>query len=244
MNTVAGHPVFFRSLAAALALASLVPGCVSQAPATPARLTQENFTRLFEATVSIRVALPGGRTREGSGFVATRDGWVVTSYHVVGSEAATPYLEYATRQASSTDEIYGWPNRDLAILVPRHAPSIEPLRFGDSERLEAGQVLFACGVPFGLGRTVTRGVIDGRTSFESPRYVVWDGILAEGLSYPGDSGGPVVTQDGRVVGVHLGSVSGQRRAVIPIALVRSTLVEARVRAQILRRRRAVDRASL
>lgn len=244
MNTVAGYRGVFRALAATLAVASLVSGCTSQAPATPARLTQENFTRLFEATVSIRVALPGGRTREGSGFVATRDGWIVTSYHVVGSESITPYLEYANRQSSSTEEIYGWPNRDLAILVPRHPPSIEPLRFGDSERLEPGQVLFACGVPFGLGRTVTRGVIDGRTSFESPRYVVWDGILAEGLSYPGDSGGPVVSQDGRVVGVHLGSVSGQRRAVVPISLVRTTLVEARVRAQILRRRRATDRASL
>jgi S1-C subfamily serine protease len=244
VNTVVGYTRFFRPLTAALAFAGLVFACAPQSSTTPARLTQENFTRLFEATVSIRVALPGGRSREGSGFVATRDGWVVTSYHVVGSESITPFLEYADSQASSTEEIYGWPNRDLAILVPRHPPSIEPLRLGDSERLEPGQVLFACGVPFGLGRTVTRGVIDGRTSFESPRYVVWDGILAEGLSYPGDSGGPVVTQDGRVVGVHLGSVSGQRRAVIPISLVRSTLIEARVRAQLLRQRRATDRASL
>jgi S1-C subfamily serine protease len=170
---------------------------------------------------------------------------VVTSYHVIGSESISPYLEYASGESSSTEVIYGWPTRDLAILVPRHPPPIEPLRFGDSERLEPGQVLFACGVPFGLGRTVTRGVIDGRLAFESPRYVVWDGILAEGLSYPGDSGGPVVTQDGRVVGVHLGSVAGQRRAVIPISLVRTTLVEARVRAEILRRRqRATDSAAI
>jgi S1-C subfamily serine protease len=205
-------------------------------------LARDNFTQLVEATVAVRVALPGGRTREGSGFIATRDGWVVTSFHVVGTESSLPMLEYANGESSSTEVIYGWPSRDLAVLVPRHPSSIEPLRFGDSERLEPGEVLFACGVPFGLGRTLTRGVVDGRSAFESPRYVVWDGILADGLSYPGDSGGPVVTQDGRVVGVHLGSVSGQRRAVIPISLVRRTLVEARVRAEIRRRRQASENA--
>jgi len=87
-------------------------------------------------------------------------------------------------------------------------------------------------------------VVDGRSSFESPRYVVWDGILAEGLSHPGDSGGPVITDDGRVVGVHLGSTSSLRRAVIPSALVRRTLFEARVRAELTRRRRIRDSASV
>lgn len=217
-------------------------GCARPDPLPSTRLARDNFTRLVEATVSIRVALPGGRTREGSGFIASRDGWVVTSYHVVGTESSLPMLQYATDEVSSTEVIYGWPARDLAVIVPRHPSAIEPLRFGDSERVEPGQVLFACGVPFGLGRTMTRGVVDGRSAFESPRYVVWDGILAGGLSYPGDSGGPVVTQDGRVVGVHLGSVSGQRRAVIPISLVRRTLVEARVRAE-LRRRRQVNQSA-
>ncbi len=229
---------------AVLALASTTTlNCSRPDQPTLTRLTRESFTRLFEATISVRVALPGGRTREGSGFIATRDGWIVTSYHVVEGEA-NPYLGYANGESSSTEVVYGWPSRDLAIIAPRHPPAIEPLRFGDSDRLEPGQTLFACGVPFGLGRTLTRGVVEGRSSFESPRYVVWDGILADGLSYPGDSGGPIVTDDGRVVGVHLGSVSGQRRAVIPISLVRRTLVEARVQAELRRRRRASESASL
>jgi serine protease Do len=207
-------------------------------------LTRDGFTRLFQATVSIRVALPGGRYREGAGFVATRDGWVATSHHVVGSDPSAPLLQYYDGSTSSVEAIYDWPTRDLAVIVPRVPPAVEPLRLGDSDRVEPGATLFACGVPFGLGRTITRGVVDGRAAFESPRYVVWDGIVADGPSYPGDSGGPVVDRDGRVVGIHLGSVTGERRAVIPSALIRRTLGEARVRAEIVRRRRARESASL
>ncbi len=231
--------------AAALAVAgATVGGCARPTTVSPTRLTRDNFTRLFEATVSIRIALPGGRFREGSGFVGTRDGWVITSYHVVGNDPEAPNLEYSNGDTSSVETIYTWPTRDLAVIVPRRPPSVEPLRLGDSARVEPGATLFACGVPFGLGRTVTRGTVDGRSAFESPRYFVWDGILADGLSHPGDSGGPVVNEDGRVVGLHLGSVSGQRRAVIPSALIRRTLVEARVRAELRRRRRARESASL
>lgn len=222
----------------------LTDSCASTSTHPTGRLSQNSFQRLYEATVSIRLASPGGFVRHGSGFVATRDGWVVTSFHVLTSTEALPMIEYSTGETSSTEVVYDWPERDLAVVVPRRPPSVEPLRLGDSERLEEGQTLFACGIPFGLGRVVTRGVVDGRSSFESPRYVVWDGILAEGLSHPGDSGGPVVTDDGRVVGVHLGSVSSQRRAVIPVSLVQRTLFEARVRAEIRRRRQERESARI
>lgn len=219
-------------------------GCASTSMVPTGRLTQDGFRRLYEATVSIRVVLPGGRSRQGSGFIATRDGWIVTSYHVVGDSSILPLIEYSNGETSSAASVYEWRARDLAVVIPRRPASIEPLRIGDSDRIEDGQTLFSCGVPFGLGRVVTRGVVDGRSSFESPRYVVWDGILAEGLSHPGDSGGPVITNDGRVVGLHLGSVSSLRRAVVPSSLVRRTLFEARVRAEHRRRRSVRDSASL
>ena len=168
----------------------------------------------------------------------------MTNDHVLGRRGLTPLLVFSGGHTSSTDIAYRWPTRDLAVIVPRNAPPIEPLRLGDSGRLEPGQPLFACGVPFGLGRTLTRGVVDGRSSFESPRYAVWEGILADGVSHPGNSGGPVVTQDGRVVGIHLGSVSGQSWAVIPASLIRRTLGEARVHAEQRRRRQLRERASL
>jgi S1-C subfamily serine protease len=233
------------NLIALLAMAGVaLVGCAPRDPILRSQLSRDDFTLLFSATISIRVALPGRQIREGSGFIATRDGWVLTSLHVVGSDPRGPILEYANGDRSSISEIYDWPTRDLAVIVPRHPPPLEPLRFGDSDRVEAGQMLFACGVPFGLGRIVTRGIVDGRSSFESPRYVVWDGIIADGLSYPGDSGGPVVNGAGRVVGLHLGSLSSQRRAVIPSTLIRRTLIEARVRAELLRRQRTQESASL
>lgn len=231
-------------LSALLLTPTLFLSCAQQRPHNSSQLSRETFTNLFQATVSIHVNTPGSPSREGSGFVATRDGWVVTSYHVAGEDSRIPILEYYDGETSSVETIYAWARRDLVVLVPRHPPAIEPLRFGDSDRVEEGQSLFACGVPFGLGRTVTRGIVDGRSAFESPRYVVWDGIIANGPSHPGDSGGPVVTGAGRVVGLHLGSVSGERRAVIPATLIRRTLVEARVRAELRRRRQINESASL
>ena len=206
----------------------------------PARLEPDAFRRLFEATVSISVDLPDGRTRVGSGFVASRDGWIITSSHVIAPVTGDVTVRYADGEHATVGGIYTWSGRDLAVVMPRQPPEVEPLRLADSGRLSEGDVVFACGVPFGLGRTVTRGIVDGRSVFHSPRYVVFDGILAAGLSYPGDSGGPVVNVDGQVIGVHLGSVSQERRAVVPSNLVRRTLLEARVQAEVRRRQQELE----
>ena len=203
-------------LAVALALAvATSSGCarVRQVPST--RLDPEDFRRLFQATVSISVAFPEGPSRVGSGFVVSRDGWIVTSSHVVAPVTGEVTIGYADGATVRAEGIYTWAGRDLAVVVPRNPPEVEPLRLADSRRLRQGDVVFACGVPFGLGRTVTRGLVDGRSTFHSSRYVVLDGIVAEGLSFPGDSGGPVVNAAGAVVGVHLGSVAQDRRAVVP-----------------------------
>jgi S1-C subfamily serine protease len=218
--------------------------CARSRPIHPSQLSEGDFTRLFEATVFIRVVTAGGSTREGSGFIANRDGWIVTSYHVVGASQDALLIEYANGKVSSADVVYGWSARDLAVIVPRQPAHIDPLHLGDSGRLEEGEILFACGIPLGLGRTLTRGTVEGRSAFESDRYIVWEGILADGVSYPGDSGGPVVNDRGKVVGLHLGSVAGRRRAVIPSSLIRRTLVEAQVRAEIRRRQRALESAAL
>jgi S1-C subfamily serine protease len=193
--------------------------------------------------VSIRVSLPDSRTRVGSGFVATSDGWIVTSSHVVSPVTGSVSIGYADGQLATVEEVYTWAARDLAVIVPRRPPRVEPLRLADSTQLAEGDVVFACGVPFGLGRSLARGVVDGRSVLHSSRYLVFDGILAEGLSYPGDSGGPVVAEDGRVVGVHLGSVARERRAVVPSNLVRRSLMEARVHAEVQRRRLELARVT-
>jgi S1-C subfamily serine protease len=212
-----------------------VAGCTRASQIRTARLEPDAFRRLFEATVSIGVDLPDGRTRVGSGFVASADGWVVTSSHVIAPVTGSVTVDYATGEASAVGGIYTWAGRDLAVLIPRAPADVEPLRLADSRRLRAGDIVFACGVPFGLGRTVTRGIVDRRSIFQSARYIVLDGIVAAGFSYPGDSGGPVVNTDGQVVGVHLGSLDPERRAVVPSNLVRRTLVEARVQAEVRRR---------
>lgn len=226
----------------AVAIAAL-GGCArAQLPVT-ARLEPDAFRRLLESTVSISVELPDGRRRVGSGFVASPDGWVITSSHVVTPVTGAVAVGYSAGGAARVGGLYTWEGRDLAVLMPIEPPDVGYLRLADSRRLEEGDVVFACGVPYGLGRTVTRGFVSGRSTLLSSRYVVFDGILAAGMSYPGDSGGPVVNGDGQVVGVHLGSISHERRAVVPSSLVRRTLTEARVQAELMRRQRELDGVS-
>ncbi len=218
-------------------------GCARARPPLDGRLEPDAFRRLLEATVSISVELPGGRRRVGSGFVASPDGWIVTSSHVLAPSTGEVVTGYSGGATSRAGGIYTWEGRDLAVIMPVEPPVVDHLRLADSRRLEAGALVFACGVPYGLGRTVTRGFVAGRSTILSSRYVVFDGILAAGMSYPGDSGGPVVNRDGQVVGVHLGSISNERRAVVPSNLVRRTLTEARVQAELVRRQRELDRVS-
>lgn len=158
------------------------------------------FQEIDQSVVS--VAALGTENAQGSGFVYSRRGYIVTNQHVVeGADSVrVTFTDGSTQEAEivGTDE-----NNDLAVLqVEKNG--LEPLELGNLSDVSVGQTAIAVGNPFGLRGTMTAGIISqkGRmlptdTGFSIPNVLQTDAAIN-----PGNSGGPLLNVEGEVVGVN------------------------------------------
>ncbi len=148
----------------------------------------------------------------GSGFIISEDGFIVTNNHVVeDADKIFVNFEGDKGKASSIEaRIVGTdPETDLALLKVEPEGKLPTLKFGDSDKSDVGEWVLAIGNPFGLGHTVTAGIISakGRNIQSGP---FDDYIQTDTSINPGNSGGPLINMEGEVIGINTAIIaSGQ-----------------------------------
>lgn len=213
-------------VAVMIVIASIIWGPTNaQGPATPAPprtgagpatvlLSEEArivdiVRRVSPAVVTVQITDARGRQRSsGSGVIVGRDGMILTNNHVV-SGGSNIGVRLASGRELQARNLGGDPSIDLAVLDV-DATNLPVAELGDSDRLQVGQIAIAMGSPYGFESTVTVGVVSalGR-SIPGGGAALTNLIQTDAEIYPGNSGGPLVDSNGRVIGINTAVVGGQ-----------------------------------
>ena len=148
---------------------------------------------------------PGGGGGLGSGVVMSADGYVLTNNHVV-EDAGTIAVALGEGKPAPAKVVGTDPETDLAVLKIE-ARELTPIALGDSDALQVGDVVLAIGNPFGVGQTVTQGIVSGTGRNRVGINTFENFIQTDAAINPGNSGGALVDAAGRLVGINTAILS-------------------------------------
>ena len=192
---------------------------------------QEFFERFFGEDFQEREFRRKGL---GSGFIISSDGYIITNNHVVQkTDEIDIILENEDKYRA---EIIGTdPKTDLALLKINPKSPLTPVKIGSSSTLEIGDWVVAIGNPFGLGNTVTSGIVSAKgRSLGLGAYD--DFIQTDAAINPGNSGGPLFNYQGEVVGVNTAIIAGGQGIgfAIPMNMVNRIVTQLKTSGKVVR----------
>src|SRR5919202_1234333 len=140
----------------------------------------------------------------GSGFVIDKAGHIVTNYHVVEG-ARKVEVSFSSNDQIKAKVVGVDPSTDIAVLmIDAKARALTPLPLGDSDAVRVGDAVVAIGNPFGLSRTATAGIVSAlQRQIQAPNGFTIDKVIqTDAALNHGNSGGPLLDAQGRVIGVN------------------------------------------
>ncbi len=213
---------------------SVVKGGVSQFESPFGGGEQDPFEEFFKRFFG---DVPQREFRQrglGSGFILSEDGYIVTNNHVV-EKASDIEIILEDGERYKAKVIGKDPKTDVALLKIEPKHKLPAAVLGDSSKLEIGDWVIAVGNPFGLGHTVTAGIVsaEGRSLGLGPYD---DFIQTDAAINPGNSGGPLFNLQGQVVGVNTAIVAGGQGIgfAIPINLAKSVITQLKSTGKVVR----------
>jgi Do/DeqQ family serine protease len=161
------------------------------------------FFRRFFGNPGQQLSRPQERVQQslGSGVIISSDGTVITNHHVV-KDADEVRVALSDRREFDADVVLLDERTDLAVLKIKGAGPFDFVTFADSDSLAVGDIVLAIGNPFGVGQTVTQGIVSAlaRTQVGVSDYQFF--IQTDAAINPGNSGGALVDMHGKLVGIN------------------------------------------
>ena len=181
----------------------IAPSAKAQLPSF-ADLTEKLLPSVVNISTTTLEDNPEGTQPEtetlGSGFIISKDGYIVTNQHVINKAKVINIILYNNEKCEA--EVIGEDKQtDLALLKISTSTELVPVIFGDSDALRVGDWVLAIGNPFGLGGSVTAGIVSAKSrDIESGSYDNF--IQTDAAINQGNSGGPMFNLKGEVIGIN------------------------------------------
>jgi serine protease Do len=185
----------------------------------------------------VNIRTPRGRAEgQGSGVIVDPAGYIVTNNHVVEG-VRTAEIQLSDGRKGTASVIGTDPLTDIAV-VKTEMDDLVAAEWGDSDELEVGDLVWALGSPFGLQKSITFGILSAkeRRGITGSR-VIQEFLQTDAAVNPGNSGGPLVNAEGKIVGINTAIIGPSYQGIsfaVPSALARASYEQLREHGYVLR----------